>query len=168
MKERIEFEIKGRQRVARPYRYRESGLDNVFLASGVTIEDTPYGRMVTIENLNGLHNAIGLHIVEKALPMTGPELRFLRMQMGLTQKELAATMRISDQTVANYEKGKTSLGPADPLMRMIYLTYVVPEAPAGMLKSLADGASGRPPIRLPDAPRRKIVQRWHESLPLAA
>src|SRR5437870_2991651 len=65
MKKRAEFFIQGRERLRKPYHYIASGLDNVFLTSGVSINETPYGTMVSIENLNGLHRAIGLHIVEK-------------------------------------------------------------------------------------------------------
>jgi transcriptional regulator with XRE-family HTH domain len=35
--------------------------------------------------------------------MCGPEFRFLRKQMGLTQTELAELFDVSDQTIANYE-----------------------------------------------------------------
>jgi putative transcriptional regulator len=53
-----------------------------------------YGPMIHIENINGLHRAIGLHIVEKLEPMSGREFRFLRKQMGLTQSELSAHLGI--------------------------------------------------------------------------
>jgi hypothetical protein len=33
--------------------------------------------MVHVENINGLHRAIGLHIVEEEEPMSGAEFRFL-------------------------------------------------------------------------------------------
>jgi DNA-binding transcriptional regulator YiaG len=121
MSERAEFFFKGQGQLAEPYHYRASGLDDIYLLNGVVIEETPYGPMVTIKNLNGLHHAIGLHIVEKAEPMTGAEFRFLRKQLGLTQAQLGKRLRVSDQTIANYEKGHTGLGPADPLMRGFYL-----------------------------------------------
>jgi putative transcriptional regulator len=164
MTKRAEFWINGRDLLAEPYHYRASGLDNIFLLNGVTTQNTSYGPMVTIEKLNGLHRAIGLHIIEKPEPMTGPEFRFLRKQMELTQAELATMMRTSDQTIANYEKGKTSeLGPADPFMRITYLLHIVPEETrAEVLKAVTErlGVSDR--ARLPDMPRRKIVQRWQE------
>src|SRR5258708_22045040 len=140
MTERAEFWIKGREQLAEPYQYSASGLNNVFLLNGVTIENTTYGPMVNIENLNGLHHAIGLYIIEKSEPMTGPEFRFLRKQMELTQEELAAMMKTTDQTIANYEKGKTAdLGPADPFMRLTYLLHIVPEATrADVLRQVAE------------------------------
>jgi DNA-binding transcriptional regulator YiaG len=108
MTKRAEFLIRGRWRLAEPFHYTASGLHNIFLLNGVTIEDTSYGPMVEIKNLNGLHHAIGLYIIEKPEPMTGAEFRFLRKQMELTQDELARVMKTTDQTVANYEKGKTA------------------------------------------------------------
>jgi putative transcriptional regulator len=163
MNDRVEFFIGGRERLAEAYQYFASGLDNVFLANGVSIEETPYGPMVTIENLNGLHRAIGLHIVEKAAPLTGAEFRFLRKQMNRTQRDMAAVMKISDQTIANYEKGKSELGPADPLMRLTYLLDIVPdETRAKLVRGLAEPMPKRRIQRLPDAPRRKLVQDWQE------
>src|SRR6516225_423619 len=102
MSERAEFLLKGQELLAEPYHYRASGLDDIYLLNGVTFEETPYGPMVTIKKLNGLHRAIGLHIVEKAEPMTGAEFRFLRKQIGFTQAQLGKRLRVSDQTIANY------------------------------------------------------------------
>src|SRR5258708_2497948 len=126
MSEQTDFYMEGREFVAEPYHYVESGLDDIFLLNGVSETMTDYGPMVHIENINGLHRAIGLHIAEKEEPMTGPEFRFLRKQMGLSQAELAKDLGVSDQTVANYEKGNTRLGPADALMRACYLLSVLP------------------------------------------
>jgi putative transcriptional regulator len=54
--------------------------------------------MVHVENINGLHRAIGLHIVEQENPMSGPEFQFLRKQVDLSQAELAKDFGVSDQT----------------------------------------------------------------------
>ena|SRR3569833_258899 len=44
------------------------------------------------------------------------------MQMGLTQVELANRVRVSDQTVARWEKGETDIpGSADFMVRVLYL-----------------------------------------------
>ena len=161
MTKRAEFLIKGRWRLAEPFHYTASGLDNIFLLNGVTIKKTSYGPMVEIDNLNGLHHAIGLYIIEKSEPMTGAEFRFLRKQMELTQEELARVMKTTDQTVANYEKGKTAdLGPADPLLRLTYLLHVIPEETHAEVLKQASERLGTGISRLPDLPRRKIVQKW--------
>ena len=164
MSERAEFLMKGQALLATPFHYTASGLDNVYLLNGVVIDDTSYGSMVNIKNLNGLHHAIGLHIIEKTEPMTGPEFRFLRKQMELTQAELAEAMRTTDQTIANYETGKTeALGPADPYMRFLYTLEIVPdETKAELLKMYMERLGRSDGARLPDIPRRKLVQQWGE------
>ena len=42
-----------------------SGIHFCYLLNDVTIKKTSYGPMVEIENLNGLHHAIELYIIEK-------------------------------------------------------------------------------------------------------
>jgi DNA-binding transcriptional regulator YiaG len=162
MSERVEFFIEGKDLLATPYRYEAAGLDGIFLLNGVTTTDTAYGPMIHIENIHGLHRAIGLHIAEKPEPMTGPEFRFLRKQLELTQSALAKQMRVTDQTVANYEKGKTSLGSADAFMRALYLVHILPEQTrVAVLKPMIETAAavGK---KLSDLQRRKIVEGWSE------
>jgi len=169
MSQRAEFCIKGQDFLAVPYHYRASGLDYVFLLNGVTTQETPYGSMVTIKNVHGPHRAIGLSIIEKPEPMAGSEFRFLRKQMGLTQRELAILMRTTDQTVANYEKNKTEPGPAEAFMRVIYLLHVIPkETRVDVLKTVTEQIRTRGRAKLPDLARRKIVQRWREGSKAAA
>ncbi len=71
------------------YRYKGCGLDDVYLASGYEIEETPYGSGVIIRNLQSLHVQIGLHLIKHRKKLAGKEIRFLRHQMDLTQSELA-------------------------------------------------------------------------------
>ena len=171
MKDRTEFCLQGRPKLAEPYHLKGIGLPNIYLLNGVTFESDPhYGELVTIENLKGLHAANGLHIIEKSTPMTGTEFRFLRKQMRLTQVALAKLMLVTDQTIANYEKENTkSLGSADPLMRLVYLLHILPrESKVDLLKVLVDEIERQSSkTRVPDPPRRKIVEGWHEA-PLVA
>lgn len=46
--------------MAKMYRYAESGLPNVWLANGYSMHDSAHGRGVSIEDIEGLHRAIGL------------------------------------------------------------------------------------------------------------
>jgi DNA-binding transcriptional regulator YiaG len=162
MSERTGFYMEGREFLAEPYHYMECGLDDIFLLNGVSETGTDYGPMVHVENINGLHRAIGLHIVEKEEPMSGPEFRFLRKQMHRSQTELAKDFGVSDQTIANYEKG-VPIGPADALMRAHYLLSVLPaETRAEAVNSVLRPAA-RKRKKLPDVPRRRLVERWAES-----
>ncbi len=167
MTQRAEFCIKGAELLAEPYHYVASGLPNIYLLNGVSHDDTPYGEMVTIKNLNGLHRAIGLHIIEKQEQMTGTEFRFLRKQIGLTQVELADMMRVTDQTVANYEKGNTEeFGPADAFMRMAYFLHIIPDdMRAKIIRAMAEDIARREDKEgIPDVSRLKMVGGWREHL----
>jgi putative transcriptional regulator len=166
MSKRMEFYIKGRPLLEKPYHLSDIGLPNVYLLNGVEIEDDPdYGKLVTITDIHGLHHAIGFRIITKLEPMTGDEMRFLRKQMSLTQEALASRLSVGVQTVANYEKGKTAnLGPADPMMRMLYALHVLPreehaELYRGFLDAIMD-VKLKP--KMPEPVRRKISGRWHD------
>jgi transcriptional regulator with XRE-family HTH domain len=168
---RAEFFLAGRPRLPRPYHLKGIGLPNIHLLSGVKLEDdADYGPLVTIENLQGLLHAIGLHIIEKPGPMTGAEFRFLRKQMDLTQAQLAERLRVTDQTIANYEKGKTAAGPADVMMRVLYALHVLPPGSmARAVKALVEAtAEKKTSVKLPQLPRRKIAGKWQEHARLVA
>jgi len=89
------------------YRYRGAGLDNVYLKNGY--REVMYGdeKAVSVENVEGLHQAIASVLIEKPAPLTGREFRFLRTEMELSQLALGKLIRVSDQTVAAWEKEVT-------------------------------------------------------------
>jgi transcriptional regulator with XRE-family HTH domain len=169
MSKPIEYILQGRALLPEPYAYRAIGLDNVVLLNGVSTTQTAYGPMVHIEGIHGLHRAIGLGIAEKPGAMRGAEFRFLRKQLGLTQEELAARMRVSDQTIANYEKGKTGLGPADPFMRALYLVHILPNRTrVEVLKPMVEKKAKDMLRKLPDVPRSQVVEGWQQGRDEAA
>jgi len=108
------------------YHYKESGLDNVYLENGFTVHDTPYGKGVSIEDTKGLHKAIGEWLISLPKGITGAELRFIRLEMELTQKDLAGILGSTEQTVRRWEKArdKAILGPADYLLRALYCEFI--------------------------------------------
>lgn len=122
---RYAFALKGRRHLPKPYHFKGSGLPNVYLLSGVKIErDAEYGELVTIDRLPELFMAIAFRLVSKPDRLTGPEMRFLRKRMEMTQTGLAKELWVSEQTVANYEKGNTEAGPADRALRLLFLAHV--------------------------------------------
>lgn len=104
------------------YHYEECGLDNVYLTNGFTIHQTKYGEGVSIHDAEGLHNLIGRVIIEQACPMIGAELRFLRLEMELSQRSLAEIIGADEQKVRRWEKARTKSfnGSADLLLRALY------------------------------------------------
>ncbi|MCC0808945.1 helix-turn-helix domain-containing protein [Methylobacterium sp. W2] len=91
------------------YRYKESGLDNVYIEGVNLVEDDAGEECVTIPNINGLHMAIAHGIVDKRSAITGPELRFLRTEMGLTQAQLAAMVHREPLAVSRWERNEIEI-----------------------------------------------------------
>jgi putative transcriptional regulator len=108
--------------VSEPLHYAACGLDDVYLVNGFTREQIDGEDAVTIEDMDGLWKAIGLALVKGRKTLAPKEVRFLRHHMDMTQAELSAELRVSDQTVARWEKGETPTpGPADVALRMLFL-----------------------------------------------
>jgi putative transcriptional regulator len=108
-----------------PYRYTACGLDDVYLLSGYEMEETPYGKGVSIKNADGLHQAIGSFLVNNKKRLSGKEIRFLRHQLDITQSELARLLGTGAQQVARYEKEECEMpGPADRILRLLYTEHL--------------------------------------------
>jgi DNA-binding transcriptional regulator YiaG len=124
-----EFALRGRRHLPSPYHFKGSGLPNVYLLNGVKIErHADYGELVTIDHLPDLFMAIAFNLSRKPDRLTGAEMRFLRKRMEMTQADLAKELWVGEQTVANYEKGKTEVGPADRALRFLFLAHVADDA----------------------------------------
>lgn len=104
------------------YHYTESGLDYVYLVGGVDYHAGPRGKTISIRDLEGLHRAIGNYLVTEKSNLSGPELRFLRHEMLMSQSTLAHLLKVKEQTIHRWESGKTEQIPtsADVLIRLLY------------------------------------------------
>lgn len=165
MSEAIGSRIDGREPCAEPLHYTASGLDDVYLMNGFTIEETAYGRGTAIEGVDALHAALAQHLVIHRKRLSAKEFRFLRRQMDMTQAELAGRLGLDAQTVARYEKGETAIsGPADLALRFVYILWALPpDQRAGVaeaLKSLLDTDE-----RVEASPVRFVAtgDGWHEA-----
>lgn len=88
--------------------YTACGLDNVYLLDGFHRVETGRGTVVRVEDEQGLQKAIGAFLIRQKRSLTGPELRFLRLQLGLSQPRLADLLGESEQSVARREKMKAN------------------------------------------------------------
>lgn len=105
------------------YQYTGCGLDNIYLADGYEIKKTPFGEGVTIHNLEGLHDCIMSDLVCNKPNWTGAELRFIRKEMGLTQKSLGLFVSRDAQTVALWEKDRQAVpDESTNILRGIYIS----------------------------------------------
>jgi putative transcriptional regulator len=111
--------------MSEPYHYTECGLEDVYLVNGFKTVQTPFGEGVQIVDTDALHMAIGLNICDNANTITSEEFRFLRVEMSLSQKNLAQFMGVSDQTIGRIEKGKTeSKELAGRFLKALYLEHI--------------------------------------------
>lgn len=111
-----------------PFHYKRCGLDNIYLLNGFEIDFEDGERFVSVLDVEGLHRAIGVHLVNNRKILSPNEIRFLRKAINLTQTELGRMIGQSGQQVARWEKGENKLpGPADRLMRLMFLFSVLSE-----------------------------------------
>lgn len=103
------------------YHYTESGLDNIWLVNGFEHVSLPSGEHVRIQDIEGLHKAIGTTLAQEKKDLTGREIRFLRQELLLSQALLAKLLEVSEQTVHRWETGKAAIPkPAESLIRYLY------------------------------------------------
>jgi putative transcriptional regulator len=122
------------------YHYTESGLDSVYLVNGYEIVPTEDGTSVVIQDLDGLHQAIGRILATEKKRLNGKEVRFLRTEMLLSQSVLARLLQVDEQTVARWEKDRSKIsGPADATLRLLYLEHIGGnEKISDLLRDIAD------------------------------
>ena len=88
------------------YHYTLCGLNNIYLLNGYTEYDTPYGKGVSINNIDGLHLAIARDLINAPRRLLPEEFRFLRKEMKCSQGSFGLTIGVNEQTIARIEKGK--------------------------------------------------------------
>jgi len=108
-----------------PLHYNWCGFDDIYLLSGYQRIPTEEGDDIVIQNLDGLHRAIGEYLASTKKTLNGKEVRFLRHEMDLSEKELGKILRVTDQIVARWEKGEVVMqGPEELLLRITYLAFL--------------------------------------------
>lgn len=143
------------------YHYTDSGLDNVWLENGYTIHDTPYGEGISIQNTEELHKVIGEWLISLPKPLTGAELRFIRLEMDMTQKNLAGMLGEEEQTVRRWEKARTKpvRGAADRFTRVLYNQFINGD---GSIKALIERLAELDQIDRPNGRFYETEKGWHE------
>jgi putative transcriptional regulator len=139
------------------YHYETCGLDNVYLTGGVFINDIDGEECISIAGVEGLHKIIAENLIAKEGPLTNKEFRFLRKELGLSQEELAGKFGRDVQTIANYEKGKTTINKLEDLaLRELYK--------AGVLRKVLKAAvekNRKPVSKKPAKLLFKKDRNWH-------
>ena len=143
------------------YHYRECGLPNVYLMNGYREIETPYGRGVSIEDVKGLHMAISHALVDEKPSLTGPEVRFIRKFLELTQTQLADLLGVEDQSVRRWEKLPHVPKQADHGIRLVFrdLTHKATKPLPELMRQI-DAAEVREPRTIRYRFRPNAKERW--------
>lgn len=160
------------EEVRKPFHYRNSGLEGIYLLNGYEVEEVDGEEYVTITDIPGLHNAIGRHLVMHRKALTPREIRFLRNTMDLTQAELAERLGNNSQSVARWEKGETDMpGTAEKLLRAVFLASLLTTdeliALRDLLVTKLDVLDELDEIN-PVAAQFELFDNWHEKQPALA
>lgn len=104
-----------------PFRFTDSGLDNVFLV-GIKYFVYSDGRTVAeIPALKQLLKLVAKGLIFSSSGLNGSEIRFLRKRLGTKSVDMAARLRIEQETLSRIENGKQPVSPQiDLLTRMVY------------------------------------------------
>ena len=101
------------------YHYQECGLPNIWLVNGYHEIDTPYGKAVSISDVEGLDKAIAHNLIAYKPKFTGREFRFLRKHLELSQAGLARILGNNEQSIALWEKRGNSPKWANNVLRLL-------------------------------------------------
>lgn len=131
------FYLTGETVAPAPLHYRACGLEGIYILNGYTVEEHDGERHFSVTDIEGLHKAIGRHLVLHRKALTPREIRFLRNTMDMTQAELAKVLGNNSQSVARWEKGDCEIpGTAEKLLRAIYLASLMTEDELRSLREL--------------------------------
>lgn len=160
------FCLTGRPVSEEPYLYRACGLEGIYLLNGYSVETIDGEEHETITNIDGLHEAIGRHLVVTRKALAPKEVRFLRNTMGLTQDELAKMLGNNAQSVARWEKGQTDVpGASEKLLRTLFLASVMTksefDAFREFLMSKLRELDALDELRIPPA-QFEFTEHWQE------
>ena len=124
----------------KPYHYTESGLDNVYLINGFDYVPSPAGLSIVIQDIDGLHDAIGRFLIHERKVLSGSEIRFLRHELDMSQSTLARMLDVTEQTVRRWEQEKLSIPrAADALLRSLFAEKIGGDGKiSAILKRIAD------------------------------
>ena len=116
------YEFLEESALAKPYHYTECGLDNIYLRNGFKFTERGGKQYVSVSNARSLLRRIGLDIISTRLIIGPQELKFLRRNAEMTQKQVADRLRMTEQQVANLEKGKSVIkSGTDVALRVMFL-----------------------------------------------
>jgi len=105
------------------YKFVESGLDNIVLKN-IEVLECPKCKSISprIPRHNSLLRTIALALIAKPYPLSGPEIKYLRKFLGMTQEEFAKYIPSDAAVLSRWENDVQPVGSqSDRLIRLIAL-----------------------------------------------
>jgi len=104
------------------YRYKECGLDNVYLLNmEFQVCDACGIKIPRLKRMPELHATIARAIAMQPCPLRGQDIRFLRKHLGYSAKEWATLLRTNASTLSRWENNQQEIGTqSDTLIRLLY------------------------------------------------
>ena len=91
----------------KPYHYKESGLDNVYLHGIIQYKCCKCGEEAPeIPNIEELHLLIGRCVICNKGYLSAQEIIYLRKELGLKSKEMAELLSVTPQEYSKWENSK--------------------------------------------------------------
>ncbi len=89
--------------------YRESGLDNVQLVDAPVWECGRGHQEIELPNAEQLHRLLASLVIRKPALLRGPEIRFLRKELGLSGRAFANRLGMTPEHLSRLETGGRSI-----------------------------------------------------------
>jgi DNA-binding transcriptional regulator YiaG len=160
----------GEAQSSRALRYEACGLDEIYLLNGFKFESRGGRKFIQIMDCEALHMEIARHLVLTRKVLSGKEIRFIRVQMDQTQRELAESLGLTSQTVARWEKDQIPIpGAADRLLRILFMVSLLDgEELHKMVSGLSEQIENMDASRVRPALFNHDDHHWSEKLKEAA
>ena len=145
--------------------YPESGLDNVKLVDVPVWECGNGHQEVEIPKAEQLHGLLVNALVSKSAALTGPEIRFLRKELGMSGRAFAIRLGMTPEHLSRLETGRRTVSPTTSLLLRLAVAWELTrrrriEFPSELqpfvrdLEAASDAGAHRVQYR-GDAPRRQ-------------
>ena len=96
--------------------YRESGLDNVTLVDVPVWECGNGHQEVQVPKAEQLHGLLVGLLIRKSAALAGPEIRFLRKEIGMNGKAFARQLGMTAEHLSRLETGRRTVSPPTSLL----------------------------------------------------
>ena len=92
------------------FRYQGCGLDNVYLRNGYRETESAIGEKgIFIDDVEGLHRAIAMVIIDSGASLDAKTFKFLRKELDFSQRQVAAFLGVEEQTVSLWERARAPI-----------------------------------------------------------